>query len=267
MRATYLVRMTDWSGTDYIAVSSLQRAMIDEALGVLSFEPGDRVLDIGCGDGFLTRAIAAQVGDGGLAVGADVSQRMIGAAHDSGSVNAAGPWFVVADARALPIGGVDAVVSFNALHWVPAQREALTQIARALRPGGAAVIQMVCAGARPSIEETAMRVTGHPRWSRWFGGFTAPFLHVDPDQYAELAASAGLTVDELSVTDREWDFGSREIFTRWCAVGSTAWTDRVPTGERDDFIAEQVRAYEQISGRPGLFLFTQMRVRLHRQSA
>ena len=49
----------------------------------------------------------------------------------------------------------------------------------------------------------------------------------------ELAASAGLTVDELSVTDREWDFGSREIFTRWCAVGSTAWTDRVPTGERD----------------------------------
>ncbi len=259
--------MTDWSGSDYIAVSSLQRAMIDEALGVLFFEPGARVLDIGCGDGFLTRAVAAQVGDGGLVVGADVSQRMIGAAHGAGAVNDAGPWFVVADARALPISGVDAVVSFNALHWVPAQREALTQIARALRRGGTAVIQMVCAGTRPSIEDTAMRVAAQPRWSRWFGEFSAPFVHVEPDRYAELAASAGLTVDELSVTDREWDFGSRETFTRWCAVGSTAWTDRVPTGERDDFVADQVRAYEQISGRPGLFRFTQMRARLHRQSA
>ena len=51
--------MTDRSGSDYIAVSGLQRAMIGEALGTLSLEPGARVLDIGCGDGFLTHRQSA----------------------------------------------------------------------------------------------------------------------------------------------------------------------------------------------------------------
>lgn len=257
--------VTDWSGADYIAVSSLQRAMIDEALGVLSFDRGTRVLDIGCGDGFLTRAIAGQVGADGLAVGADLSRRMIAAARGAGVVNGAGPWFVVADACRLPFAGFDAAVSFNALHWVPAQREALAQIADALQPGGQAIIQMVCAGPRTSIEETAMQMTLQPRWSRWFGGFVAPFMHVDPGGYGELAASAGLALQELTVTDQVWDFGGRDSFTRWCAVGSTAWTDRLPAGERAAFVDQQVLAYEHVSGRPGRFLFTQMRARLRRQ--
>jgi trans-aconitate 2-methyltransferase len=255
--------VTDWSGSDYIAVSGLQRAMIEEALGVLSFAPGARVLDIGCGDGFLTRAVATQVGAGGLAVGIDVSRRMITAAHRAG----AGAGFVVGDAVALPfLAAFDAVVSFNALHWVPAQQRALAQIAQVLRPGSTATIQMVCAGARTSIEEVAMAVTRQPHWAPWFAGFTAPFVHVDPTDYPQLAGTAGLCADEVTVTDRQWDFGDRDALRRWCAVGSTAWTGRIPERERADFVAEQVRAYEPIGGRPGVFRFTQMRARLRRQA-
>jgi trans-aconitate 2-methyltransferase len=258
------VRMTDWSGRDYAEVSGLQRTMITEALAALSCAPDDWVLDIGCGDGFLTRAIAEMAPRGG-AVGADASPRMIAAAHDAAEPTASGPWFVVADARRLPFSAqFDAAVSFNALHWVLQQDEALGQIAAVVRPGGRVTIQMVCAGSRPSLEATAMKVCQSPSWAAWFDGFVAPFVHVEPDHFRELAESAGLAVAALVVVDREWDFGARDVFERWCAVGSTAWTDRLPESERSRFVSDEVEAYEPIAGRPGLFRFTQMRAELVR---
>ncbi len=118
--------------------------------------------------------------------------------------------------------------------------------------GGRAVIQVVCAGERTSLEAVAMETCRSPRWAHWFDGFTAPFIHVDPAGYGELAASAGLTVTNPTVTDREWDFGSRNRFQQWCAVVSTAWTDRLPVEDRDRFVGEPIDAYETVAGRSGL---------------
>jgi trans-aconitate 2-methyltransferase len=260
----FTVCVTDWSGRDYAEVSSLQRAMITDAMTGLTFARDDWVLDIGCGDGFLTRAIADLVPDG-YAVGADASHRMITTARSAAVTASSGPRFVVADARRLPFTeSFDAVVSFNALHWVPQQTEALRQIAATLRPGGRATVQMVCGGPRASLESVVMDVCQSASWATYFAGFTAPFVHVTPDSYGELATSTGLALDKLTVTDREWDFGSREAFQRWCGVGSTVWTDRLPESDRDRFITEAVDAYEPIAGRPGLFRFTQMRAELRR---
>ncbi|HYO01126.1 MAG TPA: methyltransferase domain-containing protein [Mycobacterium sp.] len=258
------MRVTDWSGEEYARLSELQRAMISEAMAGLEFRSGDRVLDIGCGDGFLTRAIATLTPEG-MVVGADPSHRMVATAVESVTARASGPWFVIADARALPFRECfDAAVSFNALHWVPEQERALRQIATVLRPGGSVTVQAVCAGPRPSLEAVAMELCRESRWSQWFEGFDAPFIHVDPDHYDELTAAAGLTLDDVTVTDREWDFGSREAFLQWSAMGSTAWTDRLPEDRRAQFIEEQIDAYEPIAGTPGLFRFMQMRARLHR---
>jgi len=101
-----------------------------------------------------------------------------------------------------------------------------------------------------------MELTRSTRWAGYFDGFEAPFVHVDPGRFAEMAASAGFTVLNLGVAEHNWDFGSREVFENWCAVGSRAWTDRLPVRDRLRFVDEQV------AGRPGLFLFTQMRAEL-----
>jgi trans-aconitate 2-methyltransferase len=257
------VIVPDWSGEDYAKISALQRAMIDEAAATLAFAETDRVLDVGCGDGYLTRAIADMV-PRGWAVGVDASHRMIRTAKSAGAAKPS-PWFVVADARGLPFAErFEVVVSFNALHWVPEQRQALGEIASVLRAGGRAVIQVVCAGERTSLESIAMQLCRGGRWAKWFDGFTAPFIHVDPADYGELAAAAGLTLTDLTVTEREWDFFERSRFQKWCAAGSTAWTDRLPVQERDRFVEEQVEAYQAVAGRPGLFRFTQMRADLRK---
>lgn len=100
---------------------------------------------------------------------------------------------------------------------------------------------------------------------QWFEGFDPPFVHVDPTHYGDLAAAARLHLDDLLVTDRQWDFGSRDAFLQWSAMGSTAWTSRLPEDRRAQFIEEQIAAYEPIAGAPGLFRFMQMRARLHRE--
>jgi trans-aconitate 2-methyltransferase len=238
--------------------------MAEDAIASLAFDGNERVLDIGCGDGYVTHAIASKVARG-YVVGMDPSRGMIAAAHAIPARAGSGPAFVRADARRLPFGEqFDVVVSFNALHWVPEQQQALAQIASVVHRGARVLIQVVCAGERTSLESIAMTLTRSQRWAKWFDGFAAPYVHVDPAGYAQLAASAGLTVAALTVIDRQWDFGSREQFESWCAVGSAAWTDRLQPQDRMRFIDEQVRAYEDVVGKPGLFRFTQMRAELHK---
>jgi trans-aconitate 2-methyltransferase len=254
--------MTEWSGEEYAQISALQKSMAHEALSALAFAGDEAVVDIGCGDGFITAALAQMV-SAGVVVGVDPSRGMITAAARRGRVSNSGPWFVRGDARHLPFRETfDAAVSFNALHWVPEQQRALDQIASAMRPGARALIQLVCASERPSVEAVAMSLCRNPRWARRFDGFAAPFFHPQPSEYDDLAARAGLTVASLTVTDREWDFGGRDGFAYWCSVGSAAWTDRLEGEDRHGFVDQLVDSYEAVSGRPGLFRFMQMRVQL-----
>jgi trans-aconitate 2-methyltransferase len=258
-------RMTEWSGEDYTNVSALQRAMAEEAITSVQFEGTEQVLDVGCGDGRITRLIAGMVPDG-YAVGIDPSRGMLSAAAGGDRPGPSGPAFVRADVRDLPFSqNFDAAVSFNALHWVPQQRRALRQIASVVRSGARVLIQVVCAGDRPSVESVAMTLCNRPHWAPRFVGFRAPFIHVDPDYFAGLATNSGLAVVDLTVTDRQWDFGARERFADWCAVGSGAWTDRLAADDRTRFVNELVSAYEIVSGKPGLFRFKQMRARLIRE--
>lgn len=259
--------MPAWDGREYAEVSALQRTLAEQALSGLPVTGDERLLDIGCGDGYVTLALARRLPRGSV-VGVDASPRMVDTAASRPVPDGTPVRFLVADARDLPFAAdFDMAVSFNALHWVPEQHRALRSIARALWPGGRAVVQMVGAGERESIEDVEMAVTRRPEWATDFDGFTAPYVHPDPGGYPDLAAAAGLTVVDLETWEVEWDFGSRDAFAHWCAVGSTDWTGRLDPGRAERFIAEAVDAYEAVVGRPGLFRFTQMRVEMRRSLA
>ena len=254
--------MPDWDGEQYARTSDLQREAAARAIAGLTLRPHDHLLDVGCGDGYVTRRLAAQL-PAGRAVGVDASPRMIAQATSGGD----DVEFVLADVHDMPFRAeFDVVVSFNALHWVPEQRRALGSIAAAARPGARVLLQMVCAGTRRSLETVAMEVAGTPRWADRFDGFAPPFVHVDADDYPDMAADAGLRVTDLSVHELAWDFGNRDAFAQWCSNGADAWTARLDPEDRSRFLADWVRAYEEVSGRAGLFLFTQMRaaMELHR---
>ncbi|GHJ47085.1 SAM-dependent methyltransferase [Catellatospora sp. TT07R-123] len=253
--------MADWDGAGYVRVSGLQRAMATASLDALTVAGDERVLDVGCGDGYVTRQIAARVPAGSV-VGVDASPRMIDTARaaDDRAKNVS---FQVGDVTTMAFGpDFDLVVSFNALHWVPDQQAAFRNIAAALDPYGRVLVQFVCHGPRPSVERVTMEVCRDPRWAPAFAGFAPPYVHIDPDDLAGIAGSAGLDVTGQSVADREWDFGSREQFAQWCAVGFTDWTSRLPAADGPVFIDAVVDRYQAVVGRPGLFRFLQLRAEL-----
>lgn len=255
--------MADWDGRSYRQVSDLQLWLARQSLTGVSMAGHERVLDVGCGDGRITAAIAEQLPSGSI-LGIDPSPRMVQTAQTLTDPDSPRLRFAVGDVLAMSLRDeFDVVVSFNALHWVPDQHAALSRIRTALHDSGWALLQVVCQGQRPSLEQVAMRVCAAPAWSAHFAGFAPPFVHVDPNGYPATAGAAGLQVREVDVKDLSWDFGSRDAFARWCRVGFDAWTGWLPDDRAaDEFVADVVDAYSAVTGSAQRLDFMQMRARL-----
>ena len=237
-----------WQGADYARHSSLQAAMADEVLSQLTLRGDEQVLDVGCGDGKLSARIAERLPRGAV-LGVDASADMVAFAQRE---FAAGPWpnlrFEVADARRLHFAACfDLIVSFNALHWVPQQADALRGIRAALKPQGRAQLRLVTRGALTSLEEVAEALRSEPPWAEAFAGFADPYLRLDEPQYVDLARSLGLRTSYRHSAMKRWDFGSDEAFFGFCHAGFGAWTQRLPEGRRREFVEAVMQRYQALT--------------------
>jgi SAM-dependent methyltransferase len=124
------------------------------ALEILAVEPGDQVLDVGCGPGNYTRPLARAAGDG-LTVGLDASEAMVAAAAErGGSENLA---YLRGDACALPFDdeSFDVACSVGVIHMVTEPLVALAEMTRVLAPDGRLVVLATCGPRRKPRRERA----------------------------------------------------------------------------------------------------------------
>lgn len=249
--------MVEWQGAEYRDVSRLQQWLADESLAALMLDGGERVLDVGCGDGKITAEIAARLPRGSV-LGVDPSHDMIAyATRTHGAPNLA---FEIGDARTLPYrDAFDLVVSFNALHWVHEQEQALRAIHAALRPGGRALLQMVPRTARTALEDVIEETCRSPRWAAALPDHRPPYLHWEADAYRALAEQAGFRVERIDVVPGTWDFGSREAFTRFAHATFVGWIGALPDADQPAFIADVLDRWGS-----DVFAFDQMRAALVR---
>jgi SAM-dependent methyltransferase len=128
--------MQTWDASLYAGNGRFVAVLAASLVETLQPRAGERVLDLGCGDGFLTQRIGES---GAEVVGVDSSPQMIAAAKERG-VDAR-----LINGEALPFHGeFDAVFSNAALHWMSDHDAVLAGVYQALKPGGRFVAE--CGG-------------------------------------------------------------------------------------------------------------------------
>lgn len=235
-----------------------QNAAYVPALGAAVFEllnpqAGERILDLGCGEGTLTEKIA---GTGAEVVGIDASGEMIAGAKARGL-----------DARLMDAEQLrfehefDGVFSNAVLHWVRDHDAMLEGVHRALKPGGRFVAEFGGHGNLAAIQVAIRSVLARRGWNtnilRYYATET---------EYAGRLERHGFLVQQIALIPRPTPLPTG--IRGWLDTFERATLDRIPPEELESFLQEVedlLRA--EICDREGNWTAHYVRLRFKAQTA
>jgi SAM-dependent methyltransferase len=216
-----------WDPKAYQQNGAFVHGLAGGVLEWLDAKPGEYILDLGCGDGQLSKRIA----DSGASVlGVDTSAEMIAAARER--------WIEAeqASAESLPFGtGVfDAVFSNAALHWVRNQDGMLEEVHRVLKPGGRFVAEMGGHGNIAAIRVALMAaLERHGLGDREDGVNYYP----TPDCYTQRLQEHGFSIERMALIPRPTPLPDSGM-EAWLRTFRRGVLDGIPEELRDQVVEE-----------------------------
>lgn len=175
-----------FDGEKYERASQCQRDWGTELIEELPLKGDESILDLGCGNGVITRELAKRVPYGHV-VGIDSSPSMLEAAQAHKTENM--------ELQLLDISEIefdadfDIVFSNAALHWVLNHEQLLRNVYSALKPRGLLRVQFASAGNAPTFIEAVKEVMGLPECVTWFKSFRWPWYIPKPEEYEALLSN------------------------------------------------------------------------------
>jgi trans-aconitate methyltransferase len=219
----------DWKADRYAQHAHFVPALGAPVLELLKPQAGERILDLGCGDGVLTEQLAAT---GAVVVGVDAATDMIAAAQRRGL-----------DARVMEggkltfAGEFDAVFSNAALHWMKHDRDAvIAGVYRALRPGGRFVAEMGGHGCVAAI--TVAIIAMLERHGIKDGAATIPWYFPTVDDYRARLERGGFKVEYIELIPRPTPLPTN--MDGWIELFAQPFLNRLPAEQRAGAVAEVV---------------------------
>lgn len=198
-------------------------------LDVLVPQAGERILDLGCGAGQLTAAIART---GAVALGLDASPEMIAQAR----ANFPALDFRIGDAANFSLSEpLDAVFSNAALHWVKNAGSAAACVSRALKPAGRFVAELGGRGNIQSIVNVIREV---------LGPVELPWFFPSIGEYASLLEPHGLEVRRAELFDRPTRVEGEDAMEHWLAVFGASIVAGLPDARQKEIwtaVAQKLR--------------------------
>ncbi len=199
--------MAGWDAKLYDGAHGFVTTLGESLIDLLNPQPGERILDMGCGTGRLSFEIAER---GAHVVGLDSSPEMIEAASgDYPSVD-----FIQASGASFDLGtDFDAIFSNAALHWIKPPAEAARSMARALKAGGRLVFEM--GGIRNVARiEAALMEAGGLSESPWYFPSLA--------EYGSVLEAEGLELVQGSLFDRPTPLDGPDGMKNWVRMFGSA---------------------------------------------
>jgi len=216
-----------WNAQDYGKNAAFVHGLAGGVLEWLNAKTGEYVLDLGCGDGQLTRRLAAT---GASVVGVDASQEMVAAACARG-VDAR-----QASAELLPFTdrSFDAVFSNAALHWVRGQDAMMVEVRRVLKPGGRFVAEMGGHGNVAALRVAFMAVLAHHGFGDCEEGVN---YYPTPDAYSQRLVRNGFRVEKIALIPRPTPLPGSGM-TGWLRTFRRGVLDGLPEAIRETVVEE-----------------------------
>jgi trans-aconitate 2-methyltransferase len=233
-----------WNAKDYGVNSQNQFQWATELLDKLHLSGDEAVLDIGCGEGKITAAIAASVPKGRV-VGVDSSEQMINLAKQAYPAQQhPNLWFELMDAQRLSFQEeFDVAFSNAALHWVLDQKSVLNGVKRSLKSGGRILFQMAGKGNAKAILDIFDELFQMPEWKPYFEGFTFPYAFLSPQEYRALLIEAGLTPVRVEQIPKDMKHNGAAGLKGWIRTTWLPYTQRLPETLQPKFIHEIAQRY------------------------
>jgi SAM-dependent methyltransferase len=216
-----------WDAQAYNRNGAFVHQLAGGVLELLAARAGERILDLGCGDGQLTQRIVAT---GAAVTGVDASTSMVRAARFAGLTvdEASAESLPYADAR------FDAVFSNAALHWVRNQDAMLTEVHRVLKPGGRFVAEM---GGHGNVAAILVALTavlarhGYPDIENGVNYYPAP------EAYTRRLTRHGFRVEQIALIPRPTPLAEGGM-TEWLRTFRRGVLDALPEALRETVVEE-----------------------------
>ena len=216
---------------------------------LLAPKPGERTLDLGCGDGVLTRKLADL---GCEVVGIDSSAAQIEAARKL-ELDAR-----VMNAEALPFTEeFDAIFSNAVLHWIKNADSMIASVYRALKPGGRFVAECGGYGCVHTVRTALVQALDRREID---GEAHVPWYFPTPGDYATRLERAGFRVDTIGLIPRPTPLPGDII--GWLETFAQSFLHALPHEARQEYLREVRAALEpQLREKDGTWVADYIRLR------